>query len=106
VHWRNEAIAPTVHRLDKPGRPRLIAQHLAEMPDGDLEHGLTYHGFRPDRFKQGGFGHELPGLCHQTAEHRKGFRVQRDHLLATPQPCLALVQAKGVEHPAVQFLSP
>jgi len=106
MNRRNEAITPTMHRLDKPGHSRLIAQHLAQMPDGDLEHGLTYHGLRPDRLKQRSFGHELASLGHQTAEDRKGFRVQWDHLLAAPQPCLALVQAKGVEYPAVRFLSP
>ena len=41
---RDEAIAPAVHRLDKPGYPCLIAQHLAELPHGHREHVLTHHG--------------------------------------------------------------
>src|SRR5439155_13006302 len=98
----DETIAPAIHCLDKPWRPGLIAQYLAELPDGDLEHRITHHRLGPDCLKQRVFGHKLARLLHQAAEDCKGFRMQRDYLLVAPQPFVAPVQAKGIKHHTVR----
>jgi hypothetical protein len=49
-------------------------------------------------------GVELARLRHQTAPQRKRFRVQRDCLLAVPQPFVVEIQVKRVKYEAVRDL--
>ena len=100
----DEPIPPAVHRLDKAGGARLIAQHPAQRAHGHREDGLTHHRVGPDRLEQRVFGHELARLRHQAAEDRKGFRGQRGHLVATPQPFVAQIEPERPEDETLRLL--
>src|SRR5262249_44640850 len=89
------------HRLNHLGRPRLIAQHAAELPHGHGEHGLTDDGVGPDRGQQRVFGHELARPGHQADKDRKGFWGQMDHLRTAPQAFVPEVELKRAKHEAL-----
>ena len=45
-----------------------------------------------------------PACRHQTAQHRKRFRVQMDHLMAVPQPFVVEIKVKLVKDEAMRDL--
>jgi hypothetical protein len=92
-----------MHRLDKAGGARLIAQHPAQLPHGDCDHVLTHDGVGPDGGQQRVFGHELTCLGHQTGEDRKGFRRQMDHVGTAPQAFIPEVELKCAKHEALRL---
>jgi hypothetical protein len=66
-----------------------------------MQHRLTHSGLGPDRFQDLVFGDQLARLRQQATEDRKRFRVQREHLMAAPQPFVAPVQSTPIERPAM-----
>ena len=100
----DEAIAAAVCGLDEVRRLRVVVEGLAQLSNGDFEHGLADEGLRPDGIEKLLFGDELAWPPEEVAEQGEGFGPELDGLRASPEALVSEVQAKAIEdYPVVAF---
>jgi hypothetical protein len=78
VNWLSgdrgeEAVAPSMHGLDKARRSHVIVEGAANLTDAEGEGVLAHGSPGPERRQQCGSGHELPGMLHEVAQDGKHF---------------------------------
>jgi hypothetical protein len=93
----DEPVAGLLRRLDVAGRPGIVAEDFADLPDADLQDGIADESLRPHAVEQLPLADEAAGPLGEEREHIEGFRPQRQRLVAPEQAPLRLVQAKRAE---------
>jgi hypothetical protein len=77
---RDEAIAPPGYRLDEAGLARAVAQGIAQIADGGLEHRFGHELVTPYRVEQRVLGQEGARMACQRAQQAEGGRRERNGL--------------------------
>src|SRR5262245_49084044 len=93
----DKAIASTMCGLNEARTLWIIAESLADLPNGHFQNGLAHKGPRPDRAEKFLFCDELSRTPEQILEHGVGFGSELYRLCAVPQALVGKVQAKGIE---------
>jgi hypothetical protein len=71
---------------------------VAELVDRDRDHGVPDEGVGPHRLDQFLLADDVAGVAHQVAEHRGGFRAQRNlPVVVAPQASTSHLEAKARE---------